>query len=595
MGRYVDLLKGDGLIDYPFMDFSGGLNTKASKALGAQQNRFALKPNQLTVLNNWELDESGGLVKRKGYEKFLTTGLGAGKPIHTLYELVQKSGTRFTVAGEGKDLYLYNSGTGVLDRKYRATSTNPWVFATFLDLLVGVNGVDVPIKFDGVDWRVLNDTVLTGTISKNGTTALVGVGTLFNTEVAAGDRIICPGGGATEILTVQTVTDDLNIVLSVASDFTASTQTGWVYKADAPEGATTIAEHRNRLWAIKELNLQHSALSAPNDWVTANNAGTLPIPIGRKSYKGTFLIPQYNRLIIGLDSALDQLTGTSPSVTADGYENFFRIEPISSYQGALNQFAALPVVDDVHFASRRGIHSLETTEAQSLYGDVKEAYLSAIIEPTFREFNPARFGQVFGVDSKEKSQVMWIGPTGAATENNTALVWDYYHSAWFVFTPFPFASGVIARDGDVDRLLLGGYDGEIYRYGTVDSDNGVAISSEARYLTVLEDVSLVKDFRFATMLFGAETATTYGILPEFDFMKRTGIAKTVITTVTSQVFPFTLPFVFENPNVGSIIKHVPINGYGTYLELVITHNALNQSGKFRGGVIYAEPRRAIYG
>jgi len=374
--QYEDLLQKEGLIRYEFSDFSGGLNTKATRLMGQSNSDFALKPNQLVECINWEFDESGGLVRRKGWDKFLSTGLGAGVVVHTVFELVQANGSHFLLVGADNKLYLYNTGTGVLDLKYTAGFSNPWKFAVLADLAVGVNGADSPIKFDGA------------------TVSLLG--------------------------------------------------------GPLPATATDIVEHRNRLFGCSKITLHYTDDGAPTTWT-----GTLPLFVGLRSFTARFLSPMYDRLVIGMDSGLNMLTGTGPTD--------FAIAPLSQYQGGVGPHGWATVGDDIHYLSERGIHSLASTEAQAEFGDVKQAYVSNIIEPTFKEFPQTLLGSMRPVNRRTKSQLMWMGRKGSASKNSHAIVWDYFHGAWTVFDNFQFASGVEATVGTERKVLLGGYDGQISR------------------------------------------------------------------------------------------------------------------------------------
>lgn len=85
----------------------------------------------------------------------------------------------------------------------------------------GVSGLRT---FNGSVWSGIT-SARTGTITKNnGNVALVGVGTLFLTELAVGDTITIPGGGGTDTLVVATITNDLNLTVSVAPTHTSATQ-----------------------------------------------------------------------------------------------------------------------------------------------------------------------------------------------------------------------------------------------------------------------------------------------------------------------------------------------------------------------------------
>jgi hypothetical protein len=502
---YEDLLEKEGLLVYEFTDFSGGLNTKATRVAGQIESDFSLKRNQLVENRNWEYDESGGLNRRRGYEKLLSTGIGAGLVVHTLFEMTQANGSRFLIIGAGLKLYVYNTITEVADLLYTATTSNPWSFTVMNDLLVGVNGADDPVQFDGVTMTLLGGPL--------------------------------------------------------------------------PATCVAIVEHRNRLFAASQISLFYSALSAPSDWTTPGNAGTLPLPVGLRSYAATFLAPMYNRLIIGMNEGLALLFGTGP--------DDFEVAPLSQYQGGLNQHSWSTVGDDIHYLSERGIHSLRSTEAQSLFGDVKQAYVSNIIEPTFREFPVSRLNQMVVVNRRNKSQLIWIGSKGGNTKNSEALVFDYFHGAWTVFNNFPFASAVQAFVGGKEETLLGGYNGEVYVYGNAATDDGADISAVARYHTHMEDITLVKDFRKLQLIFGA-TRTTYSVSSRFDFGARSTISK-LVTIQPGNVLPLTLPFTLGGTN--SEMVTISNLGWGTYIEITIRHTSSDATAAFRGGVIYAEPRR----
>lgn len=79
------------------------------------------------------------------------------------------------------------------------------------------------------------EVALTGTVAKNGTTAITGTGTLFLTELVPGDNISVPGT-ATEVREVATITS--NTALTVTSAF-ANSATGQT--ATFTSGITTAA------------------------------------------------------------------------------------------------------------------------------------------------------------------------------------------------------------------------------------------------------------------------------------------------------------------------------------------------------------------
>lgn len=77
-------------------------------------------------------------------------------------------------------------------------------------------------------FQIINasDTTLTGTVTKNGTTAVVGVGTAFESELYPGASILIPGGAqGDEVRIVASITDDTNLTVTEAFAGSATGQT----------------------------------------------------------------------------------------------------------------------------------------------------------------------------------------------------------------------------------------------------------------------------------------------------------------------------------------------------------------------------------
>lgn len=121
--------------------------------------------------------------------------------------------------------------------------------------------------YEALDWRISNDgtlqltesfpdnlhssrnaissnsnTVLTGSIDPTASTAVVGVGTLFTTELAVGDQILVSG----ETRTVTVITDDLNLTVSVAfTDNANDTSPERLAEANTTTGWTVLPSHND--------------------------------------------------------------------------------------------------------------------------------------------------------------------------------------------------------------------------------------------------------------------------------------------------------------------------------------------------------------
>jgi len=93
-------------------------------------------------------------------------------------------------------------------------------------------------------------TTQNGTIATTATsTAVVGTNTLFSSELVAGDKIRVTSNN--ELLTVATVTDDTNIVLSAAASNTVASSAYELVKEKTPSLANTTIDNGNNIEIIE--------------------------------------------------------------------------------------------------------------------------------------------------------------------------------------------------------------------------------------------------------------------------------------------------------------------------------------------------------
>ena len=150
--------------EFPVLDFSGGLNTKSSQYLLGRDTNYSLRRNQLTLLENVDRNESGALTTRFGYAKLNTDVVvpaGGDDTIRSIYEYRKTDGTNLVIINAGNSLYKFVSPNFTLigtvttaDKRFSWTSMN--------NLLIGCNGVDDPIKYDGTTLAALGGTPPTG-------------------------------------------------------------------------------------------------------------------------------------------------------------------------------------------------------------------------------------------------------------------------------------------------------------------------------------------------------------------------------------------------------------------------------------------------
>lgn len=139
-------------IIYPMFDFSGGLNTKSTPLFLDRNAVYSLKPNQATILDNWLRTASGGLVTRPGREKVNTTAISPSngdQTVRDFVELIKADGTSSVLVHIGDGLYTLTSAGVVTKIGSLATANTRIHWAIFKEAAYGVDGTNVPVKWDG--------------------------------------------------------------------------------------------------------------------------------------------------------------------------------------------------------------------------------------------------------------------------------------------------------------------------------------------------------------------------------------------------------------------------------------------------------------
>lgn len=125
---------------------SGGLNSTASP--------LQLQDNEASDLQNIDFDRFGAFLKRNGYTALNTSAFNSGAVWTSLHFLELSSGTDYLIGTCGNKVAKMDSFDGTWDDitgavTITAGAANKFKWATFLDTALGVNNVDVPIKWTG--------------------------------------------------------------------------------------------------------------------------------------------------------------------------------------------------------------------------------------------------------------------------------------------------------------------------------------------------------------------------------------------------------------------------------------------------------------
>lgn len=419
-------------IVYIVDSFKGGMNTKSGRAFVGRDTLFSMRKDQCTLLQNLDRLESGMCQTRQGTEKLNASAIAPSVGNDDILSLFEYR------QRSGSTYLLCNAGNGVYSYNLL---TGSW------DL---VHTLTAPNE--RVLWAQFNDVAI---------------------GISANNAPFQFNGATATALTVGGV--------AVGS------------------GGTAIMAYRGHLYIGRALTMYFCALYNQNDWTAANDAGNVPIPsIGGSKCLGMF--PFWSRAIVATDTEVFSLMGTSPTV---GSADFFRFELENleyGHEGAANSMFSAG--NDLIYFDKKGVHRLYVTDSQEQIGDIKEDYASGAIEPSWLYLDNANMPNRMAFNIQSKSQFV-IMCSNNSPANQFAYVGDYYHKdpagnpTWAEYFPFAYGCGLeTKRFFGKRQVVLGGYDGHVYKMTDVVTDNGSAIFVRLQYLTDLDEPHVEKLWRY---------------------------------------------------------------------------------------------------
>lgn len=136
---------------YEVLNFSGGLNTRASQFFMSRDNLFSLKPDQFTLGINLIRTKSGMLTTRPGRVKVNSTPVtpaSGDAVIRSMYELRRNDGVNRVCMNAGNTFYYLDGSTWTTVGTF-ATANLRRCYTQFKDVLLGVDGTNDMMKYDG--------------------------------------------------------------------------------------------------------------------------------------------------------------------------------------------------------------------------------------------------------------------------------------------------------------------------------------------------------------------------------------------------------------------------------------------------------------
>lgn len=265
-------------------------------------------------------------------------------------------------------------------------------------------------------------------------TTIIGTGTAFQDEVALGDSIKTADGQIRQVIRVVSQTE---ITIAAAFDPDITTGTYQILKPNAN----------------------------PGDAFDVNNADGQSV---------TAIKTYAENLVIWKTGSIFQIQGSTNAAIVSSPDPF-RVVPVSTSTGAINQDSITPIKNDILFVNEFGVNALSLVDR--LVQPVATQLLSNKIQPLIDNWNIDQLNDCFSVHHRAKTQVWFFVPsTSSSVQNDKVLVLDYELSNWSVRDGFVGAAGFNYKN----KPLIGDYAGALWNHDTGTSYNGAAIES---YLT----------------------------------------------------------------------------------------------------------------
>lgn len=293
-----------------------------------------------------------------------------------------------------------------------------------------------------------------------------------------------------------------------------------------PSTGGPVAAHGNRvlfLDATQRSRLTWSALNDPEDYTSANNAGSVQV-MDRDGSDCLWLLPEfYGECLIGKTRHVYRLQGTSPSTYA-----ITNVVPLQVSIGGISHQGVVFGNNDGWWISQRGVHSVRTAQE---FGDLRESFPSERIDDYFvpntnftvslnqltlavAAYDPQHNRLYFGVDTDNDAQ------------NDTLLVLDVFTGGWSVWGSMSCASLWTAYNGTNGyEVWMGGYDGFVRRLNVSASTN--AISGEFRHVSDLGDPGWEKAPRHLFVYASEEGNINLTVVVAYDFGATGGASTSV--------------------------------------------------------------------
>jgi len=492
----------------------------------SNENLAAPKSEGAAVLENW-FPTPTGIRMRRGSQKYAT--IGSGNPVTSMAIYNSGNNARF-FATNSTDLYDL---TTVVDPdvsptpSYSGMTGGDWSWLQFEtaggEFLIGVNGEDDGLIFNGVDWYPVTDSNLyrldyDAQTVEWGATGLTVTG---GTSGATGVIYRISDSGTTGYLWINAVTGTFQDNEIITASTGSATVNGVAVLLTpgvtgiAMSSLSYLASHRSRVWAIEKESL--------NAWyfdVEAISGAAHKFPLGGVFERGGSLlfIAEWSRDEgAGLQASLAFFTtegevavygGIDPSDSAA-----WSLKGVYRVGLPLGKDAWVKAGGDILIATDIGLIPI----SQAVDKDIGALTMIAVSQPIQDEWTlavGARISRPWAVESWPTKQMLLVAFPPADGHPEGMFVVNMLTGAWAPFTAWNGTTLQLFGS----RLFWGTEDGTVVEAEVTGADQGAPyVCSCVPLFDDLKAPAALKIQSLARAVYRSPTAANLALTAKFDF------------------------------------------------------------------------------
>lgn len=270
----------------------------------------------------------------------------------------------------------------------------------------------------------------------------------------------------------------------------------------APPDFSTMNLHQSRLWTNDKANpdlLHFSPPSDPERWQGLGDSAAIPVAQGDGDEKGiTGIFPTYKQaLFVGKGQKMYRVLGDAP-------ETYFVSEVSNSLGVESSQSIASVDLDDLVFASHKGLHSLAATDQ---FGDFADKFISRNIQNRFQDqLNRAEVDKIQAAYVPTLNSVAFAVAERGSDDLNALLFYNFKEGQWFRWPSLNIGCiGIVKKSSSLRSLFFGTRTARLVQTqdGTYSDYGSAAIRMYLKTGTIYpgQDPDSIKGFKKATLYY----------------------------------------------------------------------------------------------